>query len=37
MTLLRLFMTIISAPTMPSLDSAGGGGAASGISVTWSR
>lgn len=36
MTLLRLCMTIISAPTMPSLDSAGAGGAASGMSVTWS-
>lgn len=34
-TLLRLFMTIISAPTIPSLDSAGAGGAASGMSVTW--
>lgn len=36
MTLLRLCMTDISAPTMPSLASAGKGGAASGISVTWS-
>ncbi len=35
MTLLLFCMTIMRAPTMPSPDSGGVGGAASGVSVTY--
>lgn len=37
MTLLLFCMTIMRAPTMPSPDSGGVGGAASGVSVTFNR
>lgn len=37
MTLLLFCMTIMRAPTMPSPDSGGVDGAASGVSITFNR